>query len=218
MIISHGRRYVFVHIPKTAGTSLALALEDRAMRDDLLIGDTPKAQRRKKRLRDLAPAGRLWKHSTLADIDGILTPQELADMFTFTLVRNPWDRAVSYYHWLRAQHFSHPAVDLARRADFEGFWSDASQQRAFAALPAAQYMRDVTGQERCSLYIRVEHFAQDAAPLFEHLGFDFALPQSNASDRNRAYQSYYSDRFKDLIGEICAPDIARFGYRFEAQK
>ena len=32
MIISRGRGYVFVHIPKTGGTSLALALESRAMR------------------------------------------------------------------------------------------------------------------------------------------------------------------------------------------
>jgi hypothetical protein len=39
MIISPGRGYVFVHIPKTGGTSLALALEARAMKDDILIGD-----------------------------------------------------------------------------------------------------------------------------------------------------------------------------------
>ena len=44
MIISRGRRYIFVHIPKTGGTALSLALEARAMKDDIIIGDTPKAQ------------------------------------------------------------------------------------------------------------------------------------------------------------------------------
>lgn len=97
MIISRGRGYIFVHIPKTAGTALTLALEARAMKDDILIGDTPKARARRGRLTALTPAGRLWKHSTLADIEGIVTPSEMAQFCLFTLVRNPWDRAVSYY-------------------------------------------------------------------------------------------------------------------------
>ena len=50
---------------------MTLALEPRAKADDIIIGDTPKAKRRRKRLADLTPVGRLWKHSTLRDIDGI---------------------------------------------------------------------------------------------------------------------------------------------------
>ncbi|MBT6534021.1 MAG: Type II secretory pathway, pullulanase PulA, partial [Marinovum sp.] len=50
MIISPGRKFILVHIPKTGGTSMAAALEQRAMADDILIGDTPKAKRRRKRL------------------------------------------------------------------------------------------------------------------------------------------------------------------------
>ena len=46
MILSRGRRFIFVHIPKTGGTALALSLEGRAMKDDILIGDTPKARAR----------------------------------------------------------------------------------------------------------------------------------------------------------------------------
>ena len=50
MIISRGRRFIFVHIPKTGGTALSLALEARAQKADILIGDTPNARARKRRL------------------------------------------------------------------------------------------------------------------------------------------------------------------------
>jgi hypothetical protein len=77
MIISRGRNYIFVHIPKTGGTSMALALEGRAMKNDFMLGDTPKAVKRRKRMKDVTAAGRLWKHSTLADIEGVVTATRL---------------------------------------------------------------------------------------------------------------------------------------------
>lgn len=215
MIISRGRNYIFVHIPKTGGTSLALALEDRAMADDILIGDTPKARKRRKRLQGVTTAGRLWKHSTLADIDGLVTTEEIASTFTFTLVRNPWDRLVSYYHWLQDQSFDHPAVQLAQTRDFSGFLNAPETQAALRAQPYDHYMRAADGREYCTAYVRLEHFESDADRLWHHLGFKLGLPKVNVSARQHAYQSYYSTADRDLVAGISASDIGRFGYRFD---
>ncbi len=216
MIISPGRRYIFVHIPKTGGTSLARALEARAMKDDILIGDTPKARARRGRLQRIKAPGRLWKHATLADIDGVLAPDAFASMFVLTLVRNPWDRVVSYYHWLRAQSFAHPAVGLAKANDFAGFLSHANTRAGLAAWPYAAYVRTRDGAECCTLFARLEHLDSDIAPFEAHLGFRLTpLPRENESARSRDWRPYYTDTTAALIADLCAADAARFGYTFD---
>ncbi|RXV66303.1 Type II secretory pathway, pullulanase PulA [Roseovarius sp. A46] len=216
MILSRDRGYIFVHIPKTGGTSLAQALEARATATDILIGDTPKARRRRGRVARLRgqARGRLWKHSTLADIDGLLTPAEIATMFTVTLVRNPWDRMVSYYNWARAQSFDHPAVRLARARNFAGFVAAPETRAAWAAQPARHYMTASDGQEYARLCIRLEAFEADAGPLWQHLGFRLDLPRLNTSARGD-YRGYYSDRTAAIVADIAAEDIARFDYCFD---
>ncbi len=215
MILSRGRGYLFIHIPKTGGTALTLALEARAMKDDLLVGDTPKARARRGRLAGVSTAGRLWKHSALADLEGLLHPGEAEQLFIFTLVRNPWDRLVSYYHWLRLQRFDNPSVMLAKSLNFRGFlWHDHTGD-SLLAWPYGRYLRDRDGVDRCRLWIRLEQIEQDSAALEQHLGFTLLpLPRVNESGRGRDYRPFYTDSDMVRVADLCAEDIARFGYSF----
>ena len=215
MILSRGRRYLFIHIPKTGGTSLALALEGRAMKDDIMLGDTPKARNRRGRVKGVETRGRLWKHSTLADLDGLVRPEELDGLMIFALVRNPWARAVSYYHWLRKQEFDHPAVRIAKASEFSPFLNHPLVGESFRASPARHYVTDAEGRERKALFLRLERFEADAAPLFDHLGFRFALPQENATGTGADYRRYYSEFDSNLLGSLCSEDVSRFGYGFD---
>lgn len=215
VIWSPSRRYLFIHIPKTGGTALALALEARVRADDVLAGDTPKALKRRGRLKAQHTAGRLWKHSTLADLAG-LVPDDLSDIFVLTLVRNPWDRMVSYYHWLRGQNFAHPAVGLAKAQDFSGFLNHPHTRTSISLWPYGAYLRDAGGVERCSLYARLERLGEELAPFEAHLGFRLGpVARANASERTADWRGFYSDADAALVGELCAGDIARFGYSFD---
>ena len=215
MILSRGRRYLFIHIPKTGGTSLALALEARAMADDQMLGDTPKARNRRGRLKGMRTAGRLWKHSTLRDLEGLITLADLEDLMVVTLVRNPWDRLVSYFHWLRAQSFDHPAVQLAQSQTFAAFLAHPQTQASLRANSYGSYVIDWAGRDRGTLFLRLEHLSQDLAPFEAHLGFELDVPHENRSDRSSDYRSYYTDSSAALVADLCAEDIQRFGYSFD---
>ena len=215
MIISRQRRFIFVHVPKTGGTALALALEARAAKDDILIGDTPKARARAGRWKGVKTAGRVWKHSPLSDVIGLVTVEEIMAFQTVTLVRNPWDRAVSYYHWLRAQGFAHPAVGLAKALDFHAFLAHPQTRTTFRLWPHGAYLRLPSGEEKPGLFVRLENYAEEVQPFEAHLGFRLPLPRANESARGRDWRPYYTDETAALLAEDCAEDIARFGYGFD---
>lgn len=215
MIVSRGRGFLFVHIPKTGGTAFTLAYEARALKDDILIADTPKARARKGRLRGVKTAGRLWKHSTLCDIVGLVTEAEIDGLTTLAMVRNPWDRAVSYYHWLRLQSFAHPAVGLAKAHDFTGFLNHPQTRTSLRLWPYDAYLRRSDGSEKPSLFVRLEAYAEDIAPFEAQLGFRLPLPRANPSVRGADWRPYFSDPDAALVADLCHTDIGRFGYRFD---
>ena len=70
---SHNPKFIYIDIPRTASTSLRTII-----RPCIQFGDKK-------------------KHITIMEYSGI----DLDSYFKFTVVRNPWDRMVSFYHWWR---------------------------------------------------------------------------------------------------------------------
>ena len=105
-------------------------------------------------------------------------------------------------------------VHRARTLGFADFLAHPQTAASLRAAPYASYMRDATGQERATAYLRLEHLAEDIAPLVAHLGFRPEIGHENVSDRRADYRVYYDDETAARVASVCAADIERFGYGF----
>ncbi|MEM9371108.1 MAG: sulfotransferase family 2 domain-containing protein [Pseudomonadota bacterium] len=215
MIVSHTNRFVFVHAPKTGGTSLATALERHLEDGDITIGDTPLAKDWRKRFRDRPKQNpRIWKHSTLAEIERWLGEDAVARYRVVTLVRDPWDRLVSYYHWARAQDWEHPATRAAKALDFADFAAHPAGARSMFSQPARFWVTGRNGTVRCDRFLRLEHMAEEAQALGKLLNVEIGpVPHINqsAADNHRAA---YSAGTAALVRQLAWRDIAEHGYAF----
>src|SRR5215469_1250703 len=97
MIISHSRKFIFVHIHKTAGTSVEIGLDPWLSWDDVVLGSTPRGQAINNTYH--ARFG-LNKHSSIAEIERVCGKQLVDGCFTFATVRHPVSRLCSLYNFV----------------------------------------------------------------------------------------------------------------------
>lgn len=98
-IINHTHNFVFVHVPKAAGTSVTNLLSEFTSYCDLEIGGTSFGEEIQN------PYFRrfgLKKHSPAGDIRSVIGDQRWGSFYKFSVVRNPYDRAVSIFNFLRS--------------------------------------------------------------------------------------------------------------------
>lgn len=98
MIINHTFGFIFVHIPKSAGTTMTNILSRFSAYCDLEIGGTPLGEAIQPYF--LKRFG-LSKHSTASEIRRVVGGEIWQRYFSFALVRNPYDRAYSTYKFLK---------------------------------------------------------------------------------------------------------------------
>ena len=188
-------RCVFIHIPKTAGMSVASALFGEG-------GAT---------------------HAPLASVQGLLAPAEFAAYFKFAFVRNPWDRLVSAYEFLRVgvgqEEYDRALADkIAGLGSFARFLDWIRETRGCDGIhfyPQHKYVCSEESENAMDFVGYFETLGDDVALVAKRLGLSADLPHINSAPSRADYRDYYDARAIDLVGEVYHRDIALFGYDFE---
>jgi hypothetical protein len=216
MLISDDKKFLFVHVQKTAGNSVRQALES-------VIPD----------LRNF-----LGTHDRAMDAKRQLGDRAYGDYFSAAFVRNPWDRLLSWYSMIVKTTVQSQSRGSRKPADpglrlwryvlensnsFEDFIRNCTAEiddhdgRKSFMWNQLDYLVDEQGRPIVDFIGKYESIEQDARQLFQRLGLEgIELPSVNQG-RHRHYSTYYSDELAEVVRRRFQRDIEAFGYEFVRQ-
>jgi len=181
---------IFIHVPKTGGTSVAAALE-------FPLPD---------------PQQKIAKHYTALTIRQFLPPEIWDNAYKFAFVRNPWDRLYSHYQYRKKRNKLRKGTfqDLS----FAEWVQENIPEKAPGNLqPQYQWISDENGVSIVDFIGRFDRLATD----FERLCHEVDLPilplaHLNQSADRAPYRSVYEQTTLERVSTFYAQDAVRFGF------
>jgi chondroitin 4-sulfotransferase 11 len=180
--------FVFVHINKTAGSSIESALR--------------------------LP----FQHRTALEWRALLGKERWERRFSFAIVRNPWDKVASHYYYRVKTDQTALGTDpldfntWVKRAYGERDPRLYDKPKMF--MPQADWISDEAGRRIVEFVGRFERLEEDFRTICRRIGVQAALPHEKAS-ANRDYRRGYTPDAAEVVARRFARDIEEFGYAFD---
>lgn len=209
MLLSHSRKFLFIHVYKTAGISVKMALRPYACSTATRWSC---AILRRLGIRSIYDPHPLPAHSSAREIRDYLGQEQYDQYFTFAFVRNPWDWQVSLYKYMlrEPRHHQH---ELAK--SFSGFDDYLKWRCEQEVRFQKDYVCNESDQPIVEFIGRLENIEADFAKICERIGISVAIPHANVSSKT-PYQEFYTEKTRQMVQDTFAPDIDLFDYQFDA--
>ena len=202
MIINHKYKFIFIHIQKTAGTSITNSLSNLPETENLH-----------------------HSHSMI----NLLNSNEYEDYFKFCFVRNPFDRLLSWYNMIlkKGSHNDWSKYILENSNNFSEFLelTDIIIERNPLELQSSvdypksisynqlDYITDRLGNIRCDFIGRFENLENDFYSITNYIGVDIKIKHLNKFE-HKPYSEYYNDLDVKLVENLYKRDLEYFNYKF----
>lgn len=221
-MISREYQCVYIHIPKTAGTSIETWFdyhgeEERRGRQD---------HRSLKHLQQAiwpSSRGRFGVQHFIHFVNqrykarrmdfACVTQNEYQTFFKFAIVRNPWDRVYSWYRNVMRDEIHQHELGVPAGCEFDDFL--VRHLDNWALEPQMFWLRDAEDKMGLDYVGKFEELQQAFDVICERLGVaDSSLPKkldSGTSD----FRSGYSGPGRDIVAGKYAEEIKMFNYSFD---
>ncbi|MCX2780154.1 sulfotransferase family 2 domain-containing protein [Microbulbifer thermotolerans] len=221
-IINNTHKFIFIHVPKAAGTSITKLFSQYTTFKDLEIGATEFGEKIQSAYKERFG---LSKHSTANRIKDIVG-SHWESFFKFSFVRNPYSRAFSIYNFLR-QWEGCPdkyKLDIRRFSSFEefvtsGYW-DRNPGPDYIFMPQAYWLTDQNDKDQIMVDFvgKVEELDKIVGYIFERISEnshveEVKVPFLNVSKGPPKINTFSSSVIQ-CINKKYARDFELFGYEF----
>ena len=221
MLFSNRYKFLFVHIAKTAGTSIQSALKRLRRRDPLsypqvLCYNFSKIFRHR-------IGSKIPRHARVVAAYDVMPREQFEELFKFTFIRNPWDIQVSaFYHLKREWPDVMSENGCVEFGDYLR-WSlnpDRPYHRAVDPLNQnmIDYMINMDGSMLMDYVGCFERLKDDWAEICSRIGVPtLELPRKRVSESRADYREYYDEELSELVENHYRSDIEAFGYSFDSR-
>lgn len=224
MLISHKKRFIFIHIYKTAGTSVMHALLPYARLIDRMAYEYMFTRRIFWKINDVMgwrDSGMrqftgFHKHATAYEVQRKLGRKTFDSYFKFAFVRNPFDSLVSLYFYI-LQHYKHRDHETVVNMKFPEFikWYLTTEPKLHL-----DFLMTPTRDRLLVNYVgRFETLSQDTAAIREKLGLEAVeeMKHKNPSVKRKKenFRHYYDDECIALVSDYFKADLDGLGYDFD---
>lgn len=231
MLVAHSLEAIFLHVRKSAGSSIELGLATLCGPKDIITlrhHDDIRAQINARAPQNLhIPLSRLtpseWascirhrkrptyrNHASAAELKRIMGGTWDA-YFKFASERNPWDKAVSHYFWDTVRPDRTYEVDLSSFSS----WLRTCPLEALTQFDTYA----IDGGVAVDRVVFFESLHEDLASIWRKLGVsEPPIPHVKGEPRpawSRDYRIMYSDADAERVAKVCRREIGAFGYSFD---
>lgn len=206
-MISHKYECIFVHIPKCGGSSVESVLwPGERTEADLWMGFTSKY-------------GNQYQSGGLQHLFAINIAKAVGEViyeryYKFSFIRNPWDRVVSQYSYMKERDDLREYIGMSEKCSFKKYLDLIARKEHVQWAPQYKFVTDENGELIVDFIGRLEAIEHDFSVVANRVGLErYELPHINKSVRH-AMTGYYDEETIEMVRHYYARDIDLFKYEY----